>query len=142
MPRTLLPIMLVIAFVSEARAQTPAVPAATQSAAAAVASTAAPDSALAVGNLFRQRRTGGWIWTAIGGISTIRTAVASSHPDVGGNAGGKVLGVVALGGIPVGVGISKLARFSYAREEEILKNYQEGKPLPRYIRRRLKPKHF
>ena len=95
-PRTLLPIMLVIAFVSEARAQTPA---ATQSAAAAVASIAAPDSALAVGNLFRQRRTGGWIWTAIGGISTIRTAVASSHPDVGGNAGGKVLGVVALGGI-------------------------------------------
>ncbi|MBD2715964.1 hypothetical protein KBK19_13055 [Microvirga sp. STR05] len=100
------------------------------------------DSSQAVRNLFQQRRTGGGIFTAIGIGATGAIARGLSSGDSGGNAGGAVVSIAALGGVPAGIGISKLVRFSKTREEEIIAAHQQGKPVPNYVRRRLKAKHF
>ena len=142
MPKLFLSSLLVLACATQLQAQTPDAPAATQSAAAAVASTMTPDSVSAVRKLFQQRRTGGGVLSAIGIGATGAIARGLSSGDAGGNAGGAILSVAVIGGIPAGVGISKLVRFSKPREEAIVAAYQQGKPLPSYVRRRLKPTHF
>jgi|GEM_PF-6742951 len=141
MPKLFLSLLLVLACLMQVQAQIPDAPAATQSAAVAVASTAA-DSVSAVRKLFQQRRTGGGVLSAIGIGATGAIARGLSSGDASGNAGGAVISIAVIGGIPAVVGISKLIRFSKPREETIVAAYQQGKPLPSYIRRRLKPSHF
>ncbi len=50
--------------------------------------------------------------------------------------------MLGIGVILSGITIAKSVRFSKQREEEIITAYQQGKPIPKNIRRRLKPKHF
>lgn len=113
---------------------------------AAAQSESSADSVQAVRELFRRHRTGGWIWTGVGGAFALRIASVAATSNSSGSfsstTGGTVVGVGLLGGVPAGIGISKLVRFSKAREEEVLVSYSQGKPLPENIRRRLKRKHF
>lgn len=132
MKKTLLTIGLALSASLSALAQQPAAttPAASQA-----------DTVQAVRQMFSKRRTGGWIWTAIGAAAAVRVVTASvSEGD--GNAGGTALGAVVLGGVPAAIGVGKLARFSMEKEDAVLGAYGPGKPLPKYVRRRLKSKYF
>lgn len=143
MHKSLLAAGLLAAFPWVAYAQTPDAPAATQAAAAAATpATTGADSAVAVRNLFHQRRNGGAVFTAIGSAFTLAILRGATSADASGNAAGAVTSIAVLGGLPAGLGIGKLARFSHAREKEVLQAYAQGKPLPKAIRRRLKRKHF
>jgi hypothetical protein len=95
----------------------------------------ATDSAQAVRTLFRKRRNGGTVYTSIGSLVLLRGVLFSGSADE----------LVASGVIAapfIAVGISKLSRFGNKKEEQYIKQYQQGKPLPRFIRRRLQPDFF
>jgi hypothetical protein len=111
------------------------------------------DSVLAVHRLFQSRRTSGKILT-IGAVpialgATFVGALISlgnfynrtgspPNPFVDGIAGG----VMLSGLLPGIVGIPQLIRFKKKREKAIISAYEQGSPLPVYVRRRLKPKYF
>lgn len=105
-----------------------------------------PDTVQAMQHLFQKHRTGGWIWTAVGGAFALRVAsVAAGSSATDGfasTAGGTVVGVGLFGGVPAGIGIGKLARFSKAKEEQTIQLYQKSGILPPYVTKRLKPKYF
>jgi hypothetical protein len=93
------------------------------------------DSVQAVRTLFRKRRNGGTVYTSAGGLVLLR-GILSGPYALG-------LGASAVVSAPLlGVGISKLVRFGSKRENEVIKQYQQGKPLPPAIRRRLRPEYF
>ncbi|UYZ57666.1 hypothetical protein [Hymenobacter latericus] len=93
------------------------------------------DSVQAVQTLFRKRRNGGTVFTAVGSLVLLRGVLASSGAD-----GVAASGVLAAPFLAVGIG--KLARFGSKKEEFYIKQYQQGKPLPAHIRRRLRPEYF
>ncbi|HEX8351052.1 MAG TPA: hypothetical protein VF598_13900 [Hymenobacter sp.] len=96
-------------------------------------SKAAPDSVQAVRKLFHRRRVGAVILAAPGGYIF---GAGLAALDENGSAS------VVLGGSLAAVAISKGARFNVKREEQIIADYQQGKPIPKNIRRRLKRKYF
>lgn len=100
------------------------------------------DTIQAVRVLFSKRRTGGWVWSTIGAVAAVRIATASASGDSGGNAAGAALSVVVVGGIPAGIGIGKLTRFSQMKEDAVITAYAQSKTLPNYVSRRLKRKYF
>ncbi|KAA9332024.1 hypothetical protein F0P96_11060 [Hymenobacter busanensis] len=117
---------------------TPALPAAPTppTAAVAAAQRAAPDSADAVRTLFRKRRNGGTAFTAVGSLVLLRGVL------FGGGSGASI-GASAIVAAPfLGIGIGKLVRFGSKKEEEYVKAYRQGKPLPHSIRKRLRPDYF
>ncbi|AYA37373.1 hypothetical protein D3Y59_10110 [Hymenobacter oligotrophus] len=93
------------------------------------------DSVQAVQTLFRKRRNGGTVFTAIGSLVLLRGVLASGDAS-----GVAVSGAVAAPFLAVGIG--KLARFGSKKEDAYIKQYQQGKPLPAYIRKRLRPEYF
>jgi hypothetical protein len=95
------------------------------------------DSIHAVHRMFSKHRVGGYVWASIGAAFTAQIIGASASGGSG-NGSGAAVGIVVLGGIPAGIGISKLVRFSAGRESTILHAYDEGKALPHYVLRRLK----
>jgi hypothetical protein len=97
------------------------------------------DTIQAVHQVFSKHRTGGWIWTGIGAAFAARILVAGASDD---NASGTLVGTAVFGGVPAGVGIGKLTRFSEAKEELAVADYQKNKRLPNYVQRRLKRKYF
>ncbi|WP_400194120.1 hypothetical protein [Hymenobacter sp. B81] len=101
---------------------------------AAVSGQAGPDSVAAVRNLFRKRRNGGTLFTAIGSLVLVRGVLADG--------GGSVVGSALVAAPFLGVGVSKLVRFGSKREEAYIKQYQQGRPLPHHIRRRLRADYF
>ncbi|MBF9143739.1 hypothetical protein [Hymenobacter properus] len=94
------------------------------------------DSAQAVHRLFSKHRTGGIVWAVIGAAFTGRIAGAAASGS--GNAGGAVVGILALGGVPAGIGVGKLVRFSGSREAAAISALEAGKGLPHYVQRRLR----
>ncbi|GAB3578948.1 hypothetical protein [Hymenobacter daeguensis] len=94
------------------------------------------DTVQAVHRMFGKHRTGGIVWTIIGAAFAGRIAGASAGGS--GNGSGTVVGIVALGGIPAGIGVGKLVRFSAGREDAAISAYEQGKALPHYVQRRLK----
>lgn len=115
-----------------------------QAAAPAVAGAVSPlrgDTAVAVQRLFSGHRTGGYVWAAIGAAFTGRVLGASIGEGFS-NAGGTVVGIAVFGGVPGGIGISKLSRFSKAREEAALADFRQYHRLPPYVQRRLKARYF
>lgn len=99
------------------------------------------DTVQAVHRMFSKHRTGGIVWSIIGAAFAGRIAGASAGGS--GNSGGTVAGIVVFGGIPAGIGVGKLVRFSAGREDAAISTYEAGKALPRYIQRRLrKAKYF
>jgi hypothetical protein len=94
------------------------------------------DSAKAVHRLFASRRTGSTILGLPAGYFLGYGAVATAQGIDGAPV---TLGLgVALSAVTVSKGI----RFSKKREEEVVSAYQQGKAIPKNIRRRLKRKHF
>ncbi|GAA4371800.1 hypothetical protein [Hymenobacter koreensis] len=95
----------------------------------------APDSIDAVRNLFRKRRNGGTAFTAVGSLVLLR-GVLTDNEDTG-------IGPSAVVAAPLlAVGLSKLVRFGSKKEEAYIKAYQQGRPLPKAVRRRLQPDYF
>ncbi|ALD21725.1 hypothetical protein AM218_11530 [Hymenobacter sp. DG25A] len=96
--------------------------------------------------MFHKHRTGGWIWTSIGSAFAVRIATAaaasSSNSIDSPTTGSTVTGIALFGGVPAGIGIGKLVRFSTTREAEILSAFEQGKTLPKYVSSRLKRKYF
>ncbi len=100
-----------------------------------IITSSATDTVAAVKKLFAQRRRGGWFYTSrITGFS-ILPAIALLALD------SNPIGI-GLIGASIGVGVGKLIRFSSKKENAIISAYQQGKPLPQPIRRRLKSKFF
>ncbi|WBO84735.1 hypothetical protein [Hymenobacter yonginensis] len=94
------------------------------------------DSSKAVQRLFDKRRTGSTILALPGGYFFGYGAVATARGIDGAPT------TLGLGVVLSAVAIAKNARFSKAKEEAILSAYQQGKPIPKNILRRLKKKHF
>ncbi|OON66873.1 hypothetical protein [Hymenobacter sp. CRA2] len=114
---------------------TPTLPATPTPPASATITKPGPDSVQAVHTLFRKRRNGGTVFTAIGGLVGLQSILDGPF-DVS-RAGSAAVAVPFLG-----YGISKLVRFGSKKEEAIIKQYQQGKPLPAAIRKRLRPEYF
>ena len=95
-----------------------------------------PDSLQAVQRLFKSRRTGSSILGFPGGymfgyglVTTLRGVDGAAT-------------TMAIGTVLSGISIIKGARFSKLKEAEIIRSYQSGKPLPAYVRNRIKSKHM
>ena len=105
------------------------------------------DTAQAIINLYSKRQAGGAGWMVAslltgtrlmlnGGSSTTVNGVVIDQqgPNVGG---------IALAVAPVlGYGLSKTLRYSNPHLEQQLSAYAAGQPLPRNLRRKLKPRFF
>lgn len=106
------------------------------------------DTAQAIINLYGRRQAGGAGWMVAGALSAVRIATASNttSSNYGGYAvqnEGPNVGAVFLVASPIlGYGLSKMLRFGNGRLERTLTAYAAGQPLPRSLRRKLKPRFF
>ncbi|UOR04163.1 hypothetical protein MUN82_14560 [Hymenobacter aerilatus] len=103
------------------------------------------DTIRAVQRVFSKHQTGGWIWAAAGAILAGRVASVATNNNsaaFSSSTGGTIIGAAILGGIPVSIGVGKLTRFSYAKEEQVVALYEKSGILPPYVKKRLKSKHF
>jgi hypothetical protein len=97
----------------------------------------AGDSAYAVHQLFRKHRHGAEGALGSGAASIVGMATSSAQGDrtmVGVNALATVVATV--------VGLRQAFRYGTAREQLIVRQYEQGWPLPPEVRRRLKAKYF
>lgn len=97
---------------------------------------AAADSTQAVQRLFKSRRTGSTILGFPGGYMLGYGLVSTARGVDGAPT------TLAIGAVLSGISISKGARFNKVKEAEIIRAYQDGKPLPAYVRNRIKKKHL
>jgi len=141
MNRYLLSILLALGGSSYASAQQPVAPASS-----AISTISRADTTQAIHALFSRHRTGGWIWTAIGGAFAVRIVSVAINSNVTqgftSTSAGTVVGVGLFGGIPAVVGLRKLVRFSKIKEKQIITLYENSNTLPPYVERRLKTKYF
>lgn len=138
MKKQLLAICLLLsAYTSYAQQPTAPIPVAPATASPASES----DTVRAIHNMFRQHRTGGIIWSSIGGVFAGRI-IGSSIGNAETTASGVITGVLLLGGVPAGIGIGKLTRFSAAKEAAVVAAYTQNPMLPKYVKRRLKKRKY
>ena len=103
------------------------------------------DTVYAVRRLFNgqdKRSTYGLAQWATG-LSAV--AVGALLPAPFGNPGlkrGFIVGGAVGAGTMSGLALGRMLRFRPARRDQTLAAYQQGEPLPRYVRRRLRPEHF
>jgi hypothetical protein len=103
------------------------------------------DTAQAIINLYTRRQMGGVSWIVGSGLAAARLATASAPSNPGGYAVRQESnpGVAFLAALPfMGYGAAKMASFSNAKLEKLLTSYAAGQPLPRAVRRKLKPRFF
>jgi hypothetical protein len=110
------------------------------------------DTIRAIQRLFDYKRTGGRITTAIGVPITILGAgtgvvvgVLSSLVTLGRTENSIIptaLLYSSVGLTPTGIGISRLIRYGRRREDLIIDAYESGVPLPGFVRRKLRNRHF
>lgn len=110
------------------------------------------DTVQAIHYLFENRRRGGRLFTGMGGLGVISIGLTLAMPTSNSSpslyaitAADKRLlaGVLAMETLSLlGVGISKVSRFSKAKEEALILQYQAGGAVPAAIRQRLRPKYF
>ncbi|GAB2956701.1 hypothetical protein GCM10027048_23580 [Hymenobacter coalescens] len=103
------------------------------------------DTVRAVRRLFNARsHHGAWLLSGSGvvaagvGIANIWPAYYGPRITRGQASG---LGLL-FSGSTVGLGLWRSIRFSTKRRDEVVAAYQQGEPLPRFVRRRLQTKHF
>ena len=95
------------------------------------------DSAAAVHRLFKQHRRSAETDLAFGAVGLVGLVYGSTHgqPDL--------LGPNALIGlVSTALGLRQAFRYGEGRESFIVRQYEQGWPLPADVRRRLRPKHF
>lgn len=116
-------------------------------------SAAAEDTIQAITMLYSRRRMGGASWIFGGTLAGIRVLTAASQEKtVSGSYGTVVVdegadGGAIAGGIGMillidGYGLSKILRFSAAKQAALIADVRAGRPLPATVRRRLKPRFF
>ncbi len=98
------------------------------------------DTVLAVRHLFNQKRGNG--------ASMVSSGLDMAYDEsIGWRAQGtttseKVARTTFYGGIPLVVGILQSCRYSLEREKDIIQHYNEGRPIPADVRRKLRRKYF
>lgn len=135
---------LLVAGVSAAQAQTPASAPPATSASLASAHYSSADTVRAVRHLFQQRGRGAAGTVAAGGsligqgtsnlLQRSDTTLAKRRLEARQD--------VLAGSLVLGYGALRTQRFGPERYEQIVAAYEQGQPLPDYVRRRLKPKYF
>lgn len=103
------------------------------------------DTVRAVRRLFKGQESLGTLRlaTGLGGLSGV--GVGTLLPAPFGNPGlkrGAVAFGLVSGGVGAGLALRRMLRFSSRHRDQVLAAYQQGEPLPRYVRRRLRPEHF
>lgn len=103
------------------------------------------DTAQAIINLYSKRQVGGASWIFAAALTGARIAAAPDRTTVNGvvvressNAGAAFLFALPF----AGYGAAKIAHYSNRHLDRILTDYGAGKPLPRALRRKLKPRFF
>lgn len=89
------------------------------------------DTAFAVRKLFTQKRHGGKTSAASGASMVTEAATLNG-----------ALSGLAVGAVPMLLGLHQAERFSALRQEVILSRYAEGEAIPADVRRQLRRKHF
>jgi hypothetical protein len=103
------------------------------------------DTVLAVRRLFKAKDAGSTEMLGSGLLLVVGTGIAAfAPPTVVGSLGSTQAPAVGLlsSGISIGVGLVRSMRYRNKRRDEVLAAYEQGEPLPTYVRRRLKPKYF
>ncbi|MGY3087409.1 hypothetical protein ACVWYF_000435 [Hymenobacter sp. UYAg731] len=95
------------------------------------------DTAYAVHNLFRERRFKGLREAGYGTAGLTATGFELVHGQTG---AWVLLGLI--GAVPTALGVRQYGRYSPEREGSLVRQYEQGWPLPPGIRRRLRPRHF
>jgi hypothetical protein len=106
------------------------------------------DTAQAIITLYSRRQAGGIGWVISSLLSAVRIGTAASTTTTYGgyttqqdNSGN--MGAVFLIATPIAAyGVAKLVHYSNANLSRTLTAYGEGQPLPRSLRRKLKPRFF
>lgn len=109
------------------------------------------DTAQAIITLYGRRQAGGVSWIVGGALSALRLAIGTSTTTPAGspyyttttdNSGDRA-GVALLVAAPIAAyGVGKLLHYSNAHLQQVLTTYAAGQPLPRSLRRKLKPRFF
>lgn len=106
------------------------------------------DTAQAIINLYSKRQAGGASWMVSGALAGLRLATSggreiSSGPGYTIYQEAPSAGVVLLVSLPfLGYGLGKLLHYGNAPLAAQLTAYGAGQPLPRNLRRKLKPRFF
>ncbi|WP_210516270.1 hypothetical protein [Hymenobacter terricola] len=95
------------------------------------------DTAYAVHNLFRERRHGALQGASLGlaGVSGAVFEVVNHQPKTS-------AAIIIVTAFFTVLDIRQLARYSESREGLIVRQYEQGWPVPADVRRRLRRKHF
>lgn len=108
------------------------------------------DTAQAIINLYGRRQAGGVSWTIAAILSAVRIGTASSGTttsyggySAGNSDGSSNTGAAFLIATPLmAYGVGKVLHYSNSHLEQVLTAYGAGQPLPRALRRKLKPRFF
>ncbi|GAB2872121.1 hypothetical protein [Hymenobacter ruber] len=95
------------------------------------------DTAYAVHNLFRERRFKGMRDSGYGMAGLTGMGFELVHGQTG---AGVLLGLIGV--VPTALGTRQYWRYSQEREGGVVRQYEQGWPLPPQVRWRLRPKHF
>ena len=95
------------------------------------------DTAYAVHNLFWERRFKGLRDAGYGSAGLMATGFELARGQTG---AWVLLGLI--GAVPTALGARQYLRYSPDREGGVVRQYEQGWPLPPDVRRRLRPKHF
>lgn len=141
--RRLLLLASLAAGLSATQAQTPLLLAAAPASLASVRYSAA-DTVRAVRHLFQHRNKGTAGTLGAGGaivgqgatklLVRADTTVAKHRHEAGPD--------ILVGSALIGAGVLRTQRFGPERYAQVVTAYEQGQPLPDYVRRRLKPKYF
>ncbi|MGI4833589.1 MAG: hypothetical protein ACRYFK_09035 [Janthinobacterium lividum] len=109
------------------------------------------DTAQAIITLYSRRQAGGVGWMVGATLSALRLGLGTSTTSNPGNSSayqagsdgsGNLGGALLLATPLVGYGLAKLLHYSNMHLQTVLTNYAAGQPLPRALRRKLKPRFF
>ncbi|WP_125932557.1 hypothetical protein [Hymenobacter glacialis] len=108
------------------------------------------DTVAALHRVFANRRAGGVLTTALGGITLFLTPLVVASADDPSNKKHGSLGAFVFGaqlGLAIATpimayGIYQLSRGAKAKEEQVIFQYTQVRTLPRKLAKRLRPEHF
>lgn len=105
------------------------------------------DTAQALINLYSKRQAGGAGWIVAAALTGVRLATGSTTPQpansyvVQDNRVNPAAAFLVASPI-MAYGAAKLVRYSNGHLDRVLTSYAAGQPLPRAVRRKLKPRFF
>lgn len=109
------------------------------------------DTAQAIITLYSRRQAGGASWVVAGVLSAVRLSIGAGSTGTTTSYGGYApqqdnstnVGAAFLLATPfLAYGVGKTLHYSNGNLEQVLAAYAAGQPLPRSLRRKLKPRFF